>query len=81
MFHLDVLQSHKSSPGENMTSLYHVFENIRNDEGEHVNSMKACLDPNTAVVSKLMKRVLLAGLSLAASAGYVICGTAEDILN
>lgn len=63
-----------------MTSLYHVFENIRNDEGEHVNSMKACLDPNTAIMSKLMKRILLAGFSLAASVGYVIGGAADDIL-
>uniref|UniRef100_A0A7S2LGM5 Ubiquinol oxidase n=1 Tax=Leptocylindrus danicus TaxID=163516 RepID=A0A7S2LGM5_9STRA len=76
----DEFESRKSSPGENMTSLYYVFENIRNDEGEHVNSMKACLDPNIAVMSKLMKRVLLAGFSLAASVGYVISGTAEDIL-
>lgn len=59
-------------PGENMKSLYDVFSAIRMDEGDHVGTMKACLDPNIAVNSPSMERRILTGVAFAASVGYLL---------
>jgi len=59
-----------------MKSLYDVFSAIRADEGDHVGTMKACLDPNIAVNSPSMERTILTGVALAAAASYVL-GTGD----
>jgi len=59
-------------PGKNMKSLYDVFTAIRSDEGDHVGTMKACLDPQVAVLSPSLEIRALTGLALAASVGYYI---------
>uniref|UniRef100_A0A7S4MGU0 Ubiquinol oxidase n=1 Tax=Odontella aurita TaxID=265563 RepID=A0A7S4MGU0_9STRA len=59
-------------PGENMKSLYDVFSAIREDEGDHVGTMKACLDPNVAVNSPAMERRFLTGVAFVASVGYLL---------
>jgi len=58
--------------GKNMKSLYDVFTAIRADEGDHVGTMKACLDPNVAVLSPSLETRVLTGLALAASVGYFV---------
>jgi hypothetical protein len=70
-----ILQLRK--PGEDMQSLYDVFKAIQADEGDHVGTMKACLDPDVAVQSPSMEQKVLSGIALvsagvvAASTGYV----------
>lgn len=59
-------------PGENMRSLYDVFSAIRADEGDHVSTMKACLDPNVAVASPSLEKKILTGVALAAAVGYFV---------
>ena len=59
-------------PGDNMKSLYDVFTAIRADEGDHVGTMKACLDPNVAVNSPSMEKRILTGVALAATFGYLL---------
>ena len=53
-----------------MRSLYEVFSAIRADEGDHVSTMKACLDPNTAVLSPSLEKRVLIGVAVAATLGY-----------
>jgi len=48
-----------------MTSLYDVFFAICGDEGDHVGTMQACLDPNIVVASPSMERKGLIGLAQA----------------
>lgn len=55
-----------------MTSLYAVFKAIRADEGDHVGTMKACLDPTIPVLSPALETRILTGFALAASVGYFI---------
>mmetsp|Transcript_14328 Transcript_14328/g.22368 ORF Transcript_14328/g.22368 Transcript_14328/m.22368 type:complete len:537 (-) Transcript_14328:200-1810(-) len=60
------------SPGYNMTTLYDVFSAIRADEGDHVSTMKACLDPNVAVNSASLEKKLLFGTALVAGVAYFV---------
>lgn len=57
-------------PGTNLRSLYDVFVAIRNDEGDHVSTMKSCLDPKEATMSPGLENRMLTGVALVASAGY-----------
>lgn len=69
-------------PGKNMKSLYDVFSAIRADEGDHVGTMKACLDPNIPVLSPALEIRVLTGFALAAIAGYLVStGNAPEGLN
>jgi len=60
-----------------MKSLYDVFKAIQADEGDHVKTMVACLDPDIAVQSPSLEQKVLLGAALmssaalAASTGYI----------
>jgi ubiquinol oxidase len=58
--------------GTNMKSLYDVFHAIRLDEGDHVGTMKACLDPEVAVISPSLETRFLTGVALSAAVGYFL---------
>ena len=57
-------------PGTNLKSLYDVFVAIRNDEGDHVSTMKSCLDPKEATLSPALESRVLTGVALASAVGY-----------
>lgn len=59
-------------PGENMKNLYDVFSAIRDDEGDHVSTMKACLDPNVAVQSPAIEKQILVGGAILAAVSYFV---------
>eukprot|EP00585_Thalassiosira_rotula_P012442 CAMPEP_0196131836 /NCGR_PEP_ID=MMETSP0910-20130528/1674_1 /TAXON_ID=49265 /ORGANISM="Thalassiosira rotula, Strain GSO102" /LENGTH=637 /DNA_ID=CAMNT_0041391349 /DNA_START=317 /DNA_END=2230 /DNA_ORIENTATION=+ len=67
--------------GTNMRTLYDVFVAIRNDEGDHVQTMTSCLDPKVATMSPGLESRLLTGVALAAGASLVFGGGAIDNLN
>ena len=60
-----------------MRSLYDVFTAIKADEGDHVGTMKACLDPDVAVLSPSLEKKVLTGVALVAAFSYFL--TAGDI--
>jgi hypothetical protein len=64
-------------PGETMRSLYDVFKAIQADEGDHVGTMKACLDPNVAVQSPSLERKVLAGAAVVATAAFFVSMTGD----
>jgi hypothetical protein len=55
-----------------MSSLYDVFCAIRADEGDHVSTMQACLDPEVTLRSPSLEKRFLAGLALAGVVGYFV---------
>ncbi|KAL7495089.1 hypothetical protein ACHAWT_007324 [Skeletonema menzelii] len=57
--------------GMRMTSLYDVFVAIRNDEGQHVNTMQSCLDPTAPTLSQGLESRVLTGVALTAAASYL----------
>mmetsp|Transcript_23477 Transcript_23477/g.33530 ORF Transcript_23477/g.33530 Transcript_23477/m.33530 type:complete len:654 (+) Transcript_23477:120-2081(+) len=57
--------------GMRMTSLYDVFVAIRNDEGDHVNTMQSCLDPTAPTLSQGLESRVLTGVALTAAASYL----------
>lgn len=59
-------------PGESMKTLHDVFSAIRDDEGDHVSTMKACLDPNVAVQSPAIEKQFLVGGAIVAAAAYFV---------
>lgn len=59
-------------PGEKMRTLYDVFVAIRADEGDHVSTMKACLDPSIPLLSPSLENRALTGLALTAVVGYFL---------
>jgi ubiquinol oxidase len=59
-------------PGFDMTSLHDVFSAIKADEGDHVSTMVACIDPKVPVGSASLERRLLAGVALAAAVSYMV---------
>jgi hypothetical protein len=58
-----------------MNSLYDVFCAIKADEGDHVSTMTACLDPTVAVRSPAIEKKILTGLALAAAASVIVSAT------
>ena len=48
-----------------MESLYDVFSAIRDDEGDHVGTMAACLDPTVAKLSPSLERKALTAIATA----------------
>jgi ubiquinol oxidase len=58
-------------PGTNLRSLYDVFVAIRKDEGDHVSTMKSCLDPEEATLSPALESRVLTGVALASAVGYL----------
>ena len=54
-----------------MKTLYDVFSAIRDDEGDHVSTMKACLDPKVAVQSPAIERQILIGGAVLAAVTYL----------
>lgn len=67
-------------PGTNLRSLYDVFVAIRNDEGDHVQTMSSCLDPKVAVLSPGLESRFLTGMALAAGASLLLGGSGIDTL-
>lgn len=61
-----------------MESLYDVFSAIRDDEGDHVSTMEACLDPNVAKLSPSLERKVLTGIAAAAAAA-IFLNTGTDL--
>lgn len=59
-------------PGENMRTLFDVFNAIRADEGDHVSTMKACLDPSVAVKSPSLEKRVVTGIAVAAAISYFL---------
>eukprot|EP00538_Stauroneis_constricta_P011340 CAMPEP_0119571404 /NCGR_PEP_ID=MMETSP1352-20130426/44092_1 /TAXON_ID=265584 /ORGANISM="Stauroneis constricta, Strain CCMP1120" /LENGTH=638 /DNA_ID=CAMNT_0007621083 /DNA_START=620 /DNA_END=2537 /DNA_ORIENTATION=+ len=55
-----------------MQSLHDVFTAVRADEGDHVATMQACLDPTVAVQSPSIERRVLIGLAMVAIVGAAI---------
>jgi hypothetical protein len=55
-----------------MSSLYDVFCAVRDDEGDHVGTMHACLDPESILRSPSLEKKVLAGLALAAAVGFYL---------
>jgi len=66
-------------PGSQMTSLYDVFSAIRDDEGDHVNTMNICLDSDIAVSSPSVEKAYIAGAT-AVSAILLLAKTTEELL-
>ena len=62
-------------PGTDLRSLYDVFVAIRNDEGDHVQTMTSCLDPSVAVLSPALESRVLTGVALAAGASLLFGGS------
>ena len=72
--------------GTNLRSLYDVFVAIRNDEGDHVATMKSCLDPNEVTLSPALENRVLTGVALVSAVGYLfgesgIVGSLTSSLN
>jgi len=65
-------------PGLNMHSMYDVFSAIRDDEGDHVSTMGACLDPNVAKLSPSLERKVLTGIATAAAVA-IFMNTGGDL--
>lgn len=61
-----------------MTSLYDVFSAIRDDEGDHVSTMTACLDPSVVKTSPSLEKKSLVAIATAAAFAYFL-GTGENI--
>jgi len=57
-----------------MNSLYDVFVAIRQDEGDHVSTMKSCLDPAVAVLSPSLESRAVTGVALAAIVASLLSG-------
>lgn len=66
-------------PGLSMNSLYDVFCAIRNDEGDHVQTMSSCLDPKVSTLSPALESRVLTGIALAAGANVLTDGNVEVI--
>ena len=58
-------------PGEYMRSLYDVFRAIAEDEGDHVQTMNACLDPQANLQSPSRERGIVTTIALTAAAAYL----------
>ena len=65
-------------PGLQMESMYDVFSAIRDDEGDHVGTMEACLDPSVAKLSPSLERKVLTGIAAAAAAA-IFLNTGTDV--
>lgn len=57
-----------------MTSLFDVFRAIQADEADHVTAMKACLDPNVALVSPSIERRILTAVAFITTLGVAMDG-------
>jgi len=58
-------------PGEQMRNLHDVFTAIAEDEGDHVSTMNACLDPQANLQSPSLERRAVSGIALVAAATYL----------
>ena len=67
-------------PGANMKSLYDTFVAIRADEGDHVSTMHACLDPEVSMRSPSLERRILYGAALVSLAATVVATQSIDLL-
>lgn len=57
-----------------MTSLFDVFKAIRDDEGDHVSTMQACLDENVLLISPSLEKKILIGAGIVAAASSLFAG-------
>ena len=66
-----------------MKSLHDVFTAIRDDEGDHVSTMEACLDPTVAKLSPSLERKALMAIAAAVAIGMFLntgdVGVGSDI--
>ncbi|KAL7567947.1 hypothetical protein ACA910_019657 [Epithemia clementina (nom. ined.)] len=60
------------TPGKHMLSLYDVFTAIRDDEGDHVGTMQACLDPEATLRSASLEKRLVTAVALASVAAAIV---------
>jgi ubiquinol oxidase len=65
-------------PGESMRSLYDTFAAICADEGDHVSTMQACLDPTESMRSPSIERKLIYGAAVAAIAATALSSVPFD---
>jgi len=65
-------------PGFNMTTLYDVFAAIKADEGDHVGTMEACIDPSVPVNSVSVEKRILAAAAIVAVASTFASGMDLD---
>jgi hypothetical protein len=61
-----------------MRTLYDVFKAIQADEGDHVEAMKVCLDPNVALVSPSIEKRILTAVALSTTAAFFLSGAPLD---
>jgi ubiquinol oxidase len=59
-------------PGVDMKNLFGVFSAIRDDEGDHVSTMEACLDPAVAKLSPSLERRALTAVAAAVAIGIFL---------
>lgn len=62
-----------------MQSLYDVFSAIQADEGDHVKTMQACLDPQVTLRSPSIERKVLTGLALVAAVSFFYATTSGEL--
>ena len=62
-----------------MQSLYDVFKAIQADEGDHVTTMEACLDPDVAVQSPSLEQKVLTAAALVSAATFAASTGIIDI--
>jgi len=55
-----------------MKTLFDVFSAIRDDEGDHVSTMEACLDPTVAKLSPSLERRALTAVAAAVAFGVIL---------
>ena len=55
-------------------TLLDVFENIRDDEGEHVATMRGCQDPNVAVSAPRVERAIVGAVAVGLVAATLLAG-------
>ncbi|KAK1733878.1 ubiquinol oxidase [Skeletonema marinoi] len=56
---------------ENESKLKELPPTIRNDEGDHVNTMQSCLDPTAPTLSQGLESRVLTGVALTAATSYL----------
>lgn len=69
-----------------MKSLYDVFTAIRDDEGDHVSTMEACMDPTVAKLSPSLERKALTAVAAAVAISLFLntgvdSGITKDIID
>ena len=62
-----------------MENMYDVFCAIRDDEGDHVSTMEACLDPSVAKLSPSLEKKVLLGIAATAVVGMFLSSGSTEV--